>query len=62
MRTLMKTWKGFTGFGFHLAREVNSLSEREFQEVESSVAHLYTQFFYDYFARAAVVPHTLPPL
>src|SRR6266700_4512093 len=28
-------------------------------KLESAVAHFYTQSFYDYFARAAIVPHTL---
>ena len=58
----MQTWKGFTGFGFHVTKDVNDLSEREFYKVETAVAHFYTQSFYDYFARAAIVPHTLPPL
>ena len=62
MRTVMQTWKGFLGYGFHLTKDVCDLSEREFHELESAVAHFYTQSFYDYFARAAIVPHTLPSL
>lgn len=61
MRMVMQSWKGFTGFGFHVAKNANELSEREFHDVESAVANFYTQLFYDYFARAAIVPHTLPP-
>jgi hypothetical protein len=58
----MQTWKGFPGYGFHLTKDVCDLSEREFHELESVVAHFYMQSFYDYFAHAAIVPHTLPSL
>ena len=58
----MQTWRGFKGAQFHITKGVDALSEREFHEVESAVAHFYTQCFFDHFARVAIVPHTLPPI
>jgi len=60
MMTVMQTWRGYTGAGFHVTKGVDGLSEEEFHDVESAVARFYTQSFFDYFARAAIVPHTLP--
>ena len=62
MRTVMQAWRGFNGAQFHVTKGVDGLSEREFREVEWAVAHFYTQSFFDHFARAAIVPHTLPPI
>ena len=62
MRTVMQTWRGFNGAQFHITKGVDDLSEREFHEVEWAVAHFYTQSFFNHFARAAIVPHTLPPI
>ena len=62
MRTVMQTWRGFEGAQFHITKGVDDLSEREFHKVEWAVAHFYAQCFFDHFARAAIVPHTLPPV
>jgi hypothetical protein len=60
MRTVMETWRGFTGAKFHVTKGLDDLSKEEFLDVEWAVAHFYTQRFFKHFARAAIVPHTLP--
>ena len=59
MRTVMETWRGFTGAKFHVTKGADDLSKQEFLDVEWAVAHFYTQCFYKHFSRAAIVPHTL---
>ena len=62
MWTVMQMWRGFGGAQFHVTKGADDLSEREFHNVEWAVAHFYTQCFFDHFAHAAIVPHTLLPV
>lgn len=63
MKNVMKTWQGFSNackdcLDLVTDWDVLDYSETEIKVLESSLAHFYTQSF-DFFGRAAIVPHCL---
>jgi hypothetical protein len=61
MHKVMTTWDGTKPEGFGLGnRGINSFTEKSVELLEEAIATFYTQSFFDYFGRAATVPHKLP--
>ena len=59
LKNVMKTWRGFSGVGARWV-DANSGSEEEIIALEVVIAKFYTQSFFDFFGRAAIVPRRLP--
>ena len=68
IKKVMSTWTGFdevnercSEVDLHVKKHVQSYSQREIEATESALATLYTQSFYRFFGRAAIVPRRLLP-
>lgn len=59
MRDVMKTWKGYDAIKISSEKQLDDLSLQEYMDIEAAVASFYTQSFYDFFGRAAVLPRSL---
>jgi hypothetical protein len=60
LRQLMKDWKGNAPSQIGLEeKHVEQYSEDELTALEQAVAKFYTQSFFNFFGRAAIVPHRL---
>jgi hypothetical protein len=60
MFRLMATWEGKQPPIFRKLSEENEgtdLRKEQMKELEESIAQFYTQSFFDYFGRAALIPH-----
>ncbi|RDB25590.1 hypothetical protein Hypma_006943 [Hypsizygus marmoreus] len=61
MLRVVKSWSGCPPLLAGAAsKHVEELSEKDVQVVEEAVTKFYSQSFFNYFARAAIVPHRLP--
>jgi hypothetical protein len=63
LRDIMVSWVGCRQFIKPLspAELMGGFSKMRFQEVEAEVTQFYTQSFFDYFGRAASIPHCISP-
>jgi len=68
MKNVVRTWTGFEkvlrGCGqvdLNANQDVAAYSESEINAMELALATFYTQSFYDFFGRAAVIPRRLAP-
>lgn len=62
LRRLMKAWKGCPINILYAVEELTEgVSEYAVNTLESWVAEFYCQSFFNYFGRAAIVPHRIPP-
>jgi hypothetical protein len=57
MRDVMQSWKGFDNAHLSVGKEYG---EREIVVMETALAKFYAQSFFDFFGRAAILPHRLP--
>lgn len=65
-RNVMKTWRNFSdavkgckGVDLAAIRALSAYSEEEILVMEKALLRFYTQSFFDFFGRAAIVPHRL---
>jgi len=68
IRDVVRTWPGFekvvqgcTEVDVSVNQEIETYSESEINAMEQAIATFYTQSFYDFFGRAAIIPRRLPP-
>lgn len=63
MYRVMSTWNGVKPAHFDFGSQpLQNLSEDAVSLLEGAIAEFYTQEFFNYFGRAATVPHRLPDL
>jgi hypothetical protein len=60
MRTVLQSWMGFPHVAATLIeKEIDAFEEQEIMMMETTLTRFYTQTFFNFFGRAAILPRRL---